>query len=147
MVTALFVDAGTREIKSVEYGPELMRRCLPGGPTIACVFDTGDVLYVDDEGLLHPATVAFRLKRRSDGQPMMSNGLLLGGDDVHGGTLPCELTAERLIDEIEWLTVEEALAWFRARANEPAVTLNDQPVAMWQSLLDNLEGRSGYRPY
>jgi hypothetical protein len=35
---------------------------LPGGITIAKIFANGDVLYVDDEALLHPVKVAFRLR-------------------------------------------------------------------------------------
>src|SRR4051812_16889381 len=46
-----FVDAGRREIVPINYTYDTMRMWLPGGITIARVFDNGDVLYVDDEAL------------------------------------------------------------------------------------------------
>jgi hypothetical protein len=155
MNKGLLIDAGACTITPIQYrqgGPGLLRH-LPGGLTIATVFENGDVLFVDDEGLLKPASVAFRIKSRTDGQPMMSNGVLVGRDSWDGVkeiTLPPEFTPEQLLQEIEWLSVERALAWFRQRAREPAVTStrgNGEPIvyARWGELLDNLEGRKGYR--
>jgi hypothetical protein len=56
-----------RAVTPVNYTYAAMRKWLPGGITIAKMFDNGDVLYVDDEALLHPVKVAFRLRdARSD---------------------------------------------------------------------------------
>lgn len=140
------VDAGARIIRPFEYhGYEDLRRVLPGGICIAATWRDGDVLYVDDEALLGPAQVAFRIKRRPDGQPMMSDGILTGRDDLDA-TLPPSMTTRELEREIEWLDLETALAWFRARVRDPAVVANGVVLARWSEFLTNLEGGRGYRP-
>jgi hypothetical protein len=138
------IDAVARTITEIDYTYFNMRTWLPGGVTIGIVYDNGDVLYVDDEGLLHPATRAFRIKKRADGQPMMSDGILTGEDDMDEGdigTLPPQFTIEQLQEEIEWLTVEEALQWFRDRINEPSITINGAPIAYWREMLAAMEGK------
>lgn len=148
---AYLIDAGARTVTPIEYqrGADF-RKWLPGGICIAWVYNNGDVLYVDDKALLKAATVAFRIKARPDGQPMMCNGILTGRDDVND-TLPPEFTLAAMETEIEWLTVDNALAWFRAKAEEPAVTSTfggrREVHANWSELLLNLEGGKGYKPY
>lgn len=143
-----WIDAGKREIREIEC--EEVHTLFKGGICIGAVFGNGDALYVDDEGLLRPATVAFRVRRRPDGQPMMSNGAL-GGPDHYDGvnetTLPPVMSIADLEREIEWLTVEEALSWFRARVNEPSVLVDGVPVATWAEHLSYLEGKPfpGYK--
>ena len=122
----------------------------PGGLTIGWVFDNGDVLFVDDEGLLHPATVAFSIRARPDGQPMMSHGVLTGRDHLDD-TLPPEMSTAQLAKEIEWLDVKDALSWFRTKADEAAVSVQArggvrEVMALWGDLLRNMEGEDGYRP-
>lgn len=148
------INADTRRIEPLEYEYTTMRQWLPSGICIGQVFANGDVLYVDDECLLRPAERAFRIKVRPDGQPMMSHAILTGrdSDDPHSNdTLPPSFTAEELAAEIEWLTVDQALDWFRRKAAEPAVTMSGSEtgttvLAVWGDLLANLEGREGYRP-
>lgn len=153
---AYLIDAGRRQIEPIDYTYNTMRNWLPGGICIAATFANGDVLYVDDEGLLKPAAVAFRVKRRPDGQPMMSNGILTGRDNPDPrstDTLPPTSTIAALAKEIEWLDVETALDWFRERAAAPAVKVTEtggsiEVVASWGAMLANLEGRvDGYHPY
>lgn len=143
---AYHVDAANRIIRPFEYhGYEDFRRLLPGGITIGAIFEGGDVLYVDDEALLGPAKVAFRIRRRPDGQPMMSDAILTGRDDLDT-TLPPTMTLSELEREIEWLDLETAIAWFRERASDPAVIGNGTVLARWADLLKNLEGERGFRP-
>jgi hypothetical protein len=147
---AYLVDAMAREIRPIDYEYTTILSYLPGGITIAAVFASGDVLYVDDEGLLRPATVAFRVLGRDDAQPMMSNAILTGPDDAEGTSSP-RMTVEDLAREIEWLDVETALDWFRAKANDAAVISHGPDgthvLATWEELLRNLTGESGgYRP-
>ena len=148
------IDAANRRIEPLEYEYKTMREHLPGGICVAQVFPNGDVLYVDDEALLRPATVAFRIKCRPDGQPMMSNGILTGRDTLES-TAPPRFTPEQLLAEIEWLDLDVALDWFRERANTPAVTFtafdqgqaHREVIANWSAMLANLEGREGgYKP-
>jgi hypothetical protein len=144
-----WIDAAKREITEAEASNNDLYKRFPGGLCIGATFANGDVLYVDDEGLLNKATVAFRIRRRRDGQPMMSNGALSGRDDgkiVDGElietTLDPAMSLDELQDEIEWLSVDEALDWFRARVNEPAVLIGNEPVMDWSGFLAHLEGKS-----
>jgi hypothetical protein len=146
-----YVNALERTINETEYSHGKLHQLLPGGITSAQRFRNGDILYVDDEGLLRPATRAFRLARgRLDGQPMMSDGLLVGAEapqDFYYERPPA-MTIAQLQAEIEWLTIEEALDWFRVRVREAAVTRRegggpDVVIADWSSFLRNLEGKSG----
>lgn len=142
---AYWIDAGARTVSPIDYVDGTLHRLFEGGIDIAAQFESGDVLYVDGECLLRPATVAFRIKRRPDGQPMMSNGAMTGpdrGEMINGdyveATLPPIMSLTDLEDEIEWLTVEQALDWFRAKAKtaQPAVTVNDTSLATWGEFLE-----------
>lgn len=147
METAILIDADKREIRYVpckDYRD--MKKHMPGGICIGWVFrdTTGDVLYVDDEALLHKAKRAFRWKLRRDGQPMMSHGLITGRDDIVETTLDPEITLEQVAQYVEWLTVEEALSWFAAKADEPASYVTDGRTktitSHWATFLRNLRG-------
>lgn len=143
---AYLIDAAARTITMFEHENfEGLIAHLPGGLTLGARFPNGDLLYLDDMGLLEPATKAFRLKSRKDGQPFMSNGVLKGMNDMdeHGreSCLPPRFSIAELQAEIEWLTVEQALNWFRAMESETALSINGQPVATWTGYLAMLEGR------
>lgn len=139
------IDAGNRQIKPIDYEYGTMKDYLPGGICIAQVFRNGDVLYVDDEALLRPATVAFRVKCRPDGQPMMSNGILTGRDTIDDTADP-GMTPEEFLSEIEWLSIEDALKWFRAKGNDPAVVMTtaegSKTLTDWAEITCNLEGQN-----
>lgn len=149
-MTAYVIDAVTRTISKLEYAQytELWTH-LPGGPCIGMVYPSGDVIYVDEVALLRPATVAFRIKSREDGQPMMSNGVVTGRDDANT-TLSPAMTIPELWQEIEWLDTADALDWFRAKGTTPAVVTEFSGVkvmhATWADLLGNLEGQQRYHP-
>lgn len=153
---AYFIDADLRRITPWTYQYGDMGPKVGGSITIGHVWLNGDVCYVSDDSLLKPARRAFRIKAQSDGQPMMSNGITTGKDNADPeaeiGTLPPMFSLVDLEREIEWLTVDEALRWFRLRASEPAVTRTisgrkTEVIATWQAILDNLEDRAGgYHP-
>ena len=149
------IDATARTVTEVDYEYGTMQRWLPGGIEIGWVYDNYDVLYVDGEGLLRPAEKAFRIKARPDGQPMMSNGFVTGADGYENGkgtTLPPRFTIADIEARIEWLTVSEALNWFRHQGTRTAVSLveegtgQSQTAAGWHEILANLEGHKGYDP-
>lgn len=146
---AYFINAADRRIEPIEYDRGGFRHWLPGGICVAYVFPSRDVLYVDDECLNRPATVAFRIRARPYAQPMMSSGILTGRD--HGDdTLPPRMTPDELAAELEWLDRDAALAWFRERADVPCVTssLRGETIvhARWGDYLPNLLGEpGGYR--
>ena len=100
-------------------------------------------------GLWRPPRGAPPTRARPDGQPMMSDGILTGRD--HGDTtLDPRMSLAELAAEIEWLELPDALAWFRAMAEQPAVTstLRGETIvhARWAEFLRNLEGGPVYRP-
>jgi hypothetical protein len=157
MSKVYIIEAEKKKVGEVEVDDagiqSLMRKWLPGGLTVAWVFQaTGDVIYVDDEGLLQPATVAFRIRSRPDDQPMMSHGIMTGPDSPMGDvTESVRMTVKQVTAQLEWLTVEEAMAWFYARRDRPSVTVqsgDEAPVviATWQGIIDNLTGGKGYDP-
>jgi hypothetical protein len=142
---AYFVDAGARTVTPIDYGYNGLRRWLPGGITVAKVFTNGDVLYVDDEALLHPVKVAFRLWGDDQRQPFVSNGVLTGRDD-RDSTLPPVMSVDQLVRQIVWLTVEEAMQWFRKRAGQPATSFvfEDGEVKVlnrWSDFLPGMEDK------
>jgi hypothetical protein len=141
------IDALNKKIVETDYEYSDLGKILPGGLTIAAVFKNGEVLYVDDEGLMHKADRAFRIKKRRDGQPMMSDGMLTGRDESHMSpdgdlievTSDPRMSAEELQEEIEFISVEEALQWFRSRRDEGAVLINGVPISTWDDFLRQME--------
>jgi len=57
----------------------------------------GDTVWVDDEGLLNGTTRAFRW----DGQLLMGNGVVCGGDNM-GETVDAASTIAEIESHIEW---------------------------------------------
>jgi len=83
---AILINPWFKEVKEVQIGTDFgeitKQLCNPLGPKvdIFCIghqFDNGDVLYVDDEGLLKSGMRLFDIGRL-DGSPMAGNGLILG---------------------------------------------------------------------
>lgn len=151
----VFIDADFKSITPWRYAYGDLGPKLGGSICIGHVFASGDVLYVDDAGLLKPARRAFRIRSRKDGQPMLSHGIVTGRDSNTEdglGTLPPRLSIPEVEREIQFLTVAEAMNWFYARAAEPAVTrqVPGKPLevlARWSDIIKNLEGQpGGYNP-
>lgn len=152
MSVGYLIDPFLRQIRHIEYEPgDAFRAYLPNGLCIGWTYPNGDVLYVDDKGLLFPARAGFRIRERRDGQPMMSRGVLVGREEefadgrytVH----PPKMTIEQAQAEFTLLDRETALDWFRARADEPAVSVDGRAIAHWADILRNLLGEpGGYYP-
>lgn len=132
---ALFIDAEKREIREVEYST---RGTASGAPTVgnyvggwiepAYRWPSGDVLYVDEEGLLKPTMHFFFCPFRPD-QPMAGNGLVVGreveDDDVPGGyyTEDPAVTLDWLKRHIVWMSRDDFDRWAIAHAGEAASTI------------------------
>jgi hypothetical protein len=83
MPRAYFIDATKRTIEAIEvgHGSDMLhdaRKLLNGYIDIAHAWPCGDVLYVDDEGLLKSPAVGFRFALRLDDQPLAGNGIVVG---------------------------------------------------------------------
>src|SRR6187399_2253097 len=77
MAKALWIDSKNRTITEVDCnGLEDMRKYVGGSICFAMSWNTGDVLYVDDEGLLKPQEHFFMLPGCQN--PLAGDGLIVG---------------------------------------------------------------------
>lgn len=102
----ILIDPWLKQVTEVECreGIEDMYRLMsnPLGPKVDvfCIglsWPNGDVLYVDDEGLLKRGMRLFYPGRR-DHQPLAGNGLILGSDNESNST-----DAKLLLTEVQCL--------------------------------------------
>jgi hypothetical protein len=132
---AILIDAEKRDIREVEYRPNGVDGEAPtigdyigGWIEGAFTFPTGDVMFVDEEGLLKPTMHFFYCAFRTD-QPMAGNGLIVGreveDEDVPGGyyTVDPVVTVEWLKRHIAFMTRAEFDRWGLAHASEAAQTI------------------------
>jgi len=133
MSKALLIDSAKREVREVDYvaspmdNPASLQSLIGGYIETAWSWETGETLYVDEEGLFKPQRHFFRLRQRADGQPLAGNGVVVGREveDADGGyhTEPPSFSAEALSRDVQFLSREQADAWAKANASEPAVSI------------------------
>ena len=114
---ALFIDSAMRSVTEVEIGGlEDMQRLVGGYIETAVAWANGDMLFVDEEGLLKPQEHFFRLPVERPDQPFAGNGILVGreeeGPQFEDGytTHPPTTTADELRAKVIFLTALEARA-------------------------------------
>jgi hypothetical protein len=86
------------------------------------------VLYVVEVGLLKPQSHFFRILPRPDGQPLPGRGVVVGKEQVARNadgyiTLPPTLSIDDVRSAVQFMTYEQAQAWAKGNASEPAVTV------------------------
>jgi hypothetical protein len=124
---AIYIDATNRRIEEVEYaGLEDLQRMVGGYIAAARSWDTGEFLFVDDEGLMKPQRFFFKIEGHD--QPLAGSGAIVGREvvDEEGDliqTAPPTQTVAEVEAMVRFLTREQVDAWGRANASEPAVTL------------------------
>jgi len=111
MAKALWINSSTQQITSVECnGLVDMRKYVGGSICFAMSWITGDVLYVDDEGLLKPQDSFFML---TDGQqPLAGNGIIVGPeveDEEKWWTEDVIITIKEL--KVTWMNRNDAWNW------------------------------------
>jgi hypothetical protein len=120
------IDSKTRTVTECEYeygGDRSISNLIKGnGICIGWQWTTGDVLFVDDEGLLKPQEFFFRIVKRADGQPYAGNGMVCGPDNEDSSDDPRMTMAEVLAD-IEWLTHADFEAWCKAHSGQAATSI------------------------
>jgi Domain of unknown function (DUF3846) len=120
----LQIDATKRTIVQVDYGDYRDLQVLIGGLiSVAWRFESGDVLFVDDEGLLKPCEHFFRIPGQP--QPLAGNAVLTGPDvwDEEAEdevSSDVNMTVEALARLVTFVTGDQARAWARGNASEPA---------------------------
>ena len=94
---AYWINATEQTVSEVEYtGIADLQRMVGGYIEVAVQWPSGDVLFVDEEGLLKGPSVGFRIPERTD-QPLAGNGVLVGreiGDTAN--TEPPKMPLEQL---------------------------------------------------
>jgi hypothetical protein len=125
MTKAFLIDAAAREIREVaSAGLSDSQRLVGGYIETAYAWGSGDVLFVDAEGMLKPQRYFFRPRRRGD-QPLAGNGVVIGpkrygNDGEYLGTDDVTLDLACLREAVTFLTRDQADAWAKGNASEPA---------------------------
>jgi hypothetical protein len=144
------LNAASQTIQEVEYdytGPEGISSLAGFGASGFCIgwtWKNGDVLFVDDEGLLKPYQYGFRMRARADGQPYPGNGFVTGRDSLHDdGTDPPLKSMADIAMEIEWLDRAAIVKWLKERAGTPFGTITSRdgstPFGDWAEFLQERE--------
>lgn len=127
---AYLIDAAKREVREVEYemnGPNTLHNHIGGYIETAWSSESGDILFVDEEGLLKPSEHFFRWAPRAD-YPFAGNGIVVGAERYDGegnylGTDPPTITIEQVRRAVQFITRKQADAWAKGNASEPAVAI------------------------
>lgn len=140
---AIIIDPKARTLRytQVDVKRDGSLRAIVGGYIEAAYsWPSGDVLYVNEEGLLHPAAHFFRLSLRGDALPIAGTGVIVGreilediwqiiGDVRHlcegewTGNADVALTIEELAPLITFLDRAQADAYAAANASNTAASL------------------------
>lgn len=131
MSKVIIIDSATRTVRFDDLDlmkGDAIRDAIGGWIEIAFKFPWGDVLYVDEEGLLKPSEHFFRFALRADPMPLAGIGVIVGREvyDRDGELLEVANTlilVERLRPLITWLTRAQAEAWAKGNASEPSSTI------------------------
>lgn len=107
---AILIDPTTRTIKEVDYDGEFKTiyeltscDCI----TIARIPDTGDEIYLDDNGMTNSPDKLFAFKR-SQGQPYAGKGLVVGHNEM-GEDVEPTVTVDQLIEAVVFLDPEHSV--------------------------------------
>jgi hypothetical protein len=130
MGKVLLIDVAAREVREVEVRDDEagrlkdLHKLIGGYIESAWSWDSGDYLFVDEEGTFKAQKNFFRLEPRGD-YPFAGNGVLVGPEryDDEGeflGNSDPTLTVEQLASLVTYVTREQADAWGKGNASEPA---------------------------
>ncbi len=104
------IDVTKQIVTAVTFdGYQGMQAHIGGFLEVAFAWDNGDVLYVDEEGLLKGPTFYFGIPTVRPDQPFGSNGLVVGreveGDHYPAGytTMPPTITLPALQAIVRWM--------------------------------------------
>ena len=127
---AILIDPARRVVEEVEYDKVgTLGKFVGGYITLAWQTEAGDVIYVDDEGMLKPQGAYFRWTERPDEQPLAGKGILVGPETDHGDTYTIAdptMSVDEVTSKIIWLTREQVDAWGKANASEPMISITTE---------------------
>lgn len=124
MSKAILIDSANRTVREVTVaGLKDMQRCVGGYIQIAHEWESGDALYVDEEGLLKAQEHWFRISGQHSDHPMAGNGLIVGSDD-EGENADVVLTVADVVPLVTFYDRTQVEAWAKGNASEPAITIS-----------------------
>lgn len=109
---AILIDSATRNVSEVNFDGDWKSIApLIGCQTFAVVYlNNGDVVYVDDEGLLGTPNNFFELG--DIGQPIAGNGLIVGSTD-DGDNTDCLSTVNEIRNDV--IFMDEVAVMLKSR--------------------------------
>jgi hypothetical protein len=142
---AILIDPEFHAITEVEYGGSLQDiyelidcTCIDA----IRVNDSGDTIYVDDEGLYNSN---FYWRYEDYPHPIAGKGLVLGTDMAGESISPVLLTVERLENSVRFITLQTAIAMgekIEAQNRRYMEANPDGPVIFCGSTADILKDKS-----
>ena len=100
------VDPYKAEVQPIEVPiddyKEIQRQLKCDCFTTGGYLENGDVIFVDDEGLLKGPTHFFRVKSVNGGQPLAGRGVVLGSDG-EGGSADVKTSLEEITSRVRWV--------------------------------------------
>jgi hypothetical protein len=134
MSKAWLIDTAARDIRAVEVTDSAsMRHHVGGFIDLGHAFASGEMLYVDDEGLMKPQAHFFQFAPRADGWPLGGNGIVVGRELVnrrgeYTGTADVEIAEQSLRSLVRFMSLADVERWALTHANEPAMLMNGEVV-------------------
>lgn len=144
---AYWINATEKTITEVDCTGLKELQTLVGGYIEAGKYwDSGDVLFCDEEGLLKGGSTWYRIADKE--QPICGNGVVCGPEDDEEMTAPT-FPLSALQAEVEFLTVEHVASWAKGNSSEPAIALyfpGEEPVVVARTGKLFRQGPSGVPP-
>ena len=103
--------------------------------------ETGDVLYVDDDGMLKPQEYWFMVPGQP--QPLAGDGIIVGKEvETENGwyNLDVIIGIEQL--GIKWMSKEEVQEWGRLNKDRPSFMINDEVVERYGETIKRATGET-----
>jgi len=126
LAKAILIDSAAREVREVEVSGGLgeIQEAVGGYIEAAFYHPKGDVLFIDEEGLLKAQAHFFRYAPRADPQPLGGNGIIIGAEkyDANGefaGNDDVSVSVDEVRGLVQFLSREQADAWAKGNASEP----------------------------
>ncbi len=121
---AYWINATDQTVTEVDStGLSDLQRMVGGYIEIAKRWDSQDVLFADEDGLMKGGAAGwFRIAGKE--QPISGNGVVVGPEDDEGESGEPTFTLAALQAEVVFVTPEQVAAWARANSSEPAISFH-----------------------
>jgi hypothetical protein len=140
---AYFINPADQTVTQITLADwDAIRAKLGGYLEVACSWQNGDVLFVDEEGFLKPQELYFRLTERPD-QPFAGVGVLVGREKANArSNHPPGMTLNELRSRVSFLSRAAVVELLRARPSVTVTSIDDgvlgetEIIATWDEMLD-----------